>query len=414
MSKDRWTEILAYLADAAKIVGVDPDVHRRLQSPSRVLEVSIPVRMDDGSLEVFTGWRVHHDTTRGPGKGGIRFHPDVTAREVTALAAEMTFKTAVMDLPFGGAKGGVRCDPTVLSLGELERLTRRYTWEIMPLLGPDKDVPAPDVNTDGRVMAWLMDTVSMAHGQAITASVTGKPLSIGGTAEHAGGTAAGVVMCSRDIFDELGLQLVGRRAVIQGFGKVGRPLAFLLHSAGMRVVAVSDVFGGVTNQGGLDVAALSDFATEHGTVTGFPGGEPVAAEDVFAVECELAIPAALEGAIDADVARRCVAQVIVEAANGPITTEGDAVLHDRGIVVVPDILANAGGVTSSYFEWVQNRQGIAWVDGVAAERFHHTMHEAFARVWAFSETHKVSLRRAAYALAVDRVGEAMSVRGLFP
>ncbi len=304
MSKDRWAEILEYLADAAKIVNLDPDAHRRLRQPTRVLEVSIPVRMDDGSLEVFTGWRVHHDTTRGPGKGGIRFHPDVDQREVTALAAEMTFKTAVMNLPFGGAKGGVRCDPTVLSLGELERLTRRYTWEIMPLLGPDKDVPAPDVNTDGRVMAWLMDTVSMAQGKAITSSVTGKPLSIGGTAEHAGGTAAGVVMCSRDIFEELGIAVAGRRAVIQGFGKVGRPLAFLLHSAGMRVVAVTDVHGGVTNPGGLDVAALSDYANQHQTVAGFPGGEPLDTADVFAVECELAVPAALEGAIDAEVARR--------------------------------------------------------------------------------------------------------------
>jgi glutamate dehydrogenase (NAD(P)+) len=414
VSKDRWAEILEYLADAAQVVGVDPDVHRRLQSPSRILEVSVPVRMDDGSLEVFTGWRVHHDTTRGPGKGGIRFHPDVDAREVTALAAEMTFKTAVMDLPFGGAKGGVRCDPTVLSIGELERLTRRYTWEIMPLLGPDKDVPAPDVNTDGRVMAWLMDTVSMAHGEAITASVTGKPLAIGGTAQHAGGTATGVVMCARDVFEELGLPLVGRRAVIQGFGKVGGPLAFLLHSAGMRVVAVSDVHGAVQNQGGLDVAALSDYAKTHGTVAGYPGGEPLDAADIFAVECELAVPAALEGAIDAEAARRGLMQVIVEAANGPITADADAILHDRGITVVPDILANAGGVTSSYFEWAQNRQGIAWLDGVAAERLHHTMHGAFARVWAFSQTHKISLRRAAYAIAVERVGEAMAVRGLFP
>jgi glutamate dehydrogenase (NAD(P)+) len=414
MSDDRWAEILGYLADAAADVDLDPDTHRRLQQPRRVLEVSVPVRMDDGSLEVFTGWRVHHDTTRGPGKGGIRFHPAVDAREVTALAAEMTFKTAVMNLPFGGAKGGVRCDPTVMSIGELERLTRRYTWEIMPLLGPDKDVPAPDVNTDGRVMAWLMDTISMAHGEAITASVTGKPLAIGGTAQHAGGTAAGVVMCTRAVFEELGLPLVGRRAVIQGFGKVGGPLAFLLHSAGMRVVAVSDVHGAVQNQGGLDVAALSDFATTHGTVAGYPGGEPLDAADIFAVECELAVPAALEGAIDAAVAERCVMQVIVEAANGPITAAADLMLHDKGIVVVPDILANAGGVTSSYFEWAQNRQGIAWPDGVAAERLHQTMLDAFARVWAFSVTHKLSLRRSAYAIAVQRVGEAIAVRGLFP
>jgi glutamate dehydrogenase (NAD(P)+) len=414
MSKDRWTEILGYLTNAATDADIAPDVVLRLRNPSRVLEVAVPVRMDDGTIEVFTGWRVHHDTTRGPGKGGIRFHPDVDAREVTALAAEMTFKTAVMNLPFGGAKGGVRCDPTRLSIGELERLTRRYTWEIMPLLGPDKDVPAPDVNTDGRVMAWLMDTISMAHGEAITASVTGKPLAIGGTAQHAGGTAAGVVMCTRDVFEELGLPLVGRRAVIQGFGKVGRPLAFLLHSAGMRVVAVSDVHGAVMNPGGLDVAGLSDHASLHGTVAGFAGGDPIDAADVFSVECELVVPAALEGAIDADVARQITAQVIVEAANGPITAEADAILHDRGIVIVPDILANAGGVTSSYFEWAQNRQGIAWLDGVAAERLAHTMHDAFARVWSFSASHKLSLRRAAYAIAVQRVGEAMTVRGLFP
>jgi glutamate dehydrogenase (NAD(P)+) len=385
-----------------------------LQTPTRVLEVSIPVRMDDGSVEVFTGWRIHHDTTRGPGKGGIRFHPTVDAREVTALAAAMTFKTAVMDLPFGGAKGGVRCDPTRLSLGELERLTRRYTWEIMPLLGPDKDVPAPDVNTDGRVMGWLMDTISMARGEGITASVTGKPLAIGGTAEHAGGTAAGVVMCVRSTFGELGIEVSGRRAVVQGFGKVGGPLTFLLHSAGMRVIAVSDVKGAVANAGGLDVPALSEHALATGSVCGFPGGEAIDQRDLFALECEVAVPAAMEGAIDADVARRCGAKIVVEAANGPTTADADEVLEDRGIVVVPDILANAGGVTSSYFEWAQNRQGIAWLDGVAADRLHHTMHSAFTSVWAAGHAHRVPLRRAAYAIGLARIAEAMTVRGLFP
>ena len=414
MTQDRWSEILGYLADTAKLLDLDPDIHRRLQTPKCVLEVSVPVRMDDGTVEVFTGWRVHHDTTRGPGKGGIRFHPDVDAREITALAAGMTLKTAVMNLPFGGAKGGVRCDPTVMSLGELERLTRRYTWEIMPLLGPDKDVPAPDVNTDGRVMAWLMDTISMAHGEGLTASVTGKPLAIGGTLEHAGGTAAGVVMCVRDAFKALGMAMPGRRVVIQGFGKVGGPLAFLLHSAGMRVVAVSDAYGSVQNSGGLDVPALSEHAAHTGTVAGFAGGESLDGDDIFAVESELAVPAALAGAIDADVARRCAAQLVVEAANGPTTAAADDVLDERGIVVVPDILANAGGVTSSYFEWAQNRQGIAWQDGVAAERLHHTMHHAFTEVWASAETHSVSLRRGAFAVAVARVAEAVEVRGLFP
>lgn len=411
---DRLSDVLEHLAAAAKLVDLDDDVLRRLQTPNRMLEVSVPVRMDDGGLEVFTGWRVHHDTSRGPGKGGIRFHPEVDAREVTALAAAMTFKTAVMDLPFGGAKGGVRCDPKRMSLGELERLTRRYTWEILPMLGPDKDVPAPDVNTDGRVMGWLMDTISMARGEGITTSVTGKPLAIGGTAEHAGGTASGVVMCVRDTFDQMRVALSGRRVVIQGFGKVGAPLAFLLHSAGMRVVAVSDVRGAVMSTGGLDVAALAEHSAATGSVHGFPGGEPIDPADLFAVECEVAVPAAMEGAIDVEVARRCAAKIIVEAANGPTTAGADAVLEERGVILVPDILANAGGVTSSYFEWVQNRQGIAWGDGVAAERLHHTMHQAFMSVWAAAEKHRVPLRRAAYAIAVERVAEAMTVRGLFP
>jgi glutamate dehydrogenase (NAD(P)+) len=263
-------------------------------------------------------------------------------------------------------------------------------------------------------MGWLMDTISMARGEGITASVTGKPLAIGGTAEHAGGTAAGVVMCVRDTFEELGIEVSGRRAVIQGFGKVGGPLAFLLHSAGMRVVAVSDVHGAVLNTGGLDIPALSEHAGATGSVRGFPGGEPIDPDELFAVECELAVPAALEGAIDADVARRCAATVVVEAANGPTTADADAVFEERGIAVVPDILANAGGVTASYFEWAQNRQGIAWLDGVAANRLHDTMHRAFTTVWAGAEAHRVPLRRAAYAIAVERIAEAMTVRGLFP
>lgn len=414
MIPDRWSDILASLADAAKLLDLDPDLHRRLQVPDRVLEVAVPVRMDDGGVEVFTGWRVHHNTTRGPGKGGIRFHPSLEVREVTALAAAMTFKTAVLDLPFGGAKGGVRCDPSELSLGELERLTRRYTWEVMPLLGPDRDVPAPDVNTDGRVMAWLMDTLSMARGEALSASVTGKPLAIGGTRQHAGGTAAGVVMCVRQALDALGIALPGRRVAIQGFGKVGGPLAFLLHSAGMRVVAVEDAEGAVHNEGGLDIASLSEHAQLTGTVAGFAGGDPLPTDDFFAVPCDVFVPAAMEGVLGPDAARSLTARLVVEAANGPTTAEGDEVLDERGIVVVPDILANGGGVTSSYFEWAQNRQGIAWADGVAADRLRRTMELAFTTVWAEAEHRDVSLRRAAYVVAIRRVCEAISIRGLFP
>ncbi|HEY2429779.1 MAG TPA: Glu/Leu/Phe/Val dehydrogenase, partial [Acidimicrobiales bacterium] len=371
-------------------------------------------RMDDGRVEVFTGWRVHHDTTRGPGKGGIRFHPAVDVREVSALAAGMTFKCAVADLPFGGAKGGVRCDPASLSLGELERLTRRYTWEISPLLGPEKDIPAPDVNTDGRVMAWLMDTLSMIRGEALPDSVTGKPLSVGGTRGHAGATSTGVLACARAAFRELGIEMGGKRAVIQGFGKVGGPLGFLLSSAGMRVIAVSDVGGAVHNPAGLDMAALSAHVAKEGTVAGFILGEPIDEPAMWALPTELAVPAALDGVITAEVAGVLGARVLVEAANGPTTTDADPVLESRGILVVPDIVANAGGVTASYFEWAQGRQGFAWDESTTAGRLRSFMDAAFTAVWARSQTLGVTLRRAAFALALERVAEAISARGLFP
>lgn len=414
VASDAWTAILDRLDDAAKLTGLDQDIHRMLRSPRRVLEVAVPVRMDDGRVEVFAGWRVHHDTTRGPAKGGIRFHPDVDASEVTALAAGMTFKTAVLGLPFGGGKGGVRCDPERFSLGELERLTRRYTYEISPLLGPDKDIPAPDVNTDGRVMAWLYDTLSMTLGVANPASVTGKPLAVGGTRGHAGATSTGVLLTARAAFNALGLTFVGGRAVIQGFGKVGGPLAFLLSSAGMRVVAVADVRGGVYNPGGLDPGELSDHVAATGSVAGFDGGDRIDEDALWKLECELCVPAALAGAITEEVARTLGAKVVVEAANGPTTTAADPVLDQRGVVVVPDILANAGGVTASYFEWVQSRQGMAWEEDEAAARLRSYMDGAFTAVWAKAEALGVSMRRAAFALAVERVAEAITARGLFP
>jgi len=413
-SYDAWAAMLERLDDAAKLIGLDADIHAMLRIPKRVLEVAVPVRMDDGRIEVFTGWRVHHDTTRGPGKGGIRFHPDVDAREVTALAAGMTFKCAVADLPFGGAKGGVRCDPSDLSLAELERLTRRYTWEISPLLGPDKDIPAPDVNTDGRVMAWLMDTLSMVRGESLPDSVTGKPLSVGGTRAHAGATSTGVMVCARAAFRELGIPAAGSRAVIQGFGKVGGPLGFLLSSIGMRVVAVSDVHGAIHNPAGLDQAALSDHVAANGTVVGFPLSDPISPEEMWGLDCELVVPAALDGAIDAAVAERLRAKVVVEAANGPTTVDADPVLERRGILVVPDILANSGGVTASYFEWAQSRQGFAWDDDVVATRMRTFMDNAFQAVWVRSSTLGVPLRRASFALALERVSQAIAARGLFP
>jgi glutamate dehydrogenase (NAD(P)+) len=414
MSRRSWEAVLERLDEAAELSKLDPDVHRVLRAPARVLEVAVPVRMDDGSVEVFTGWRVHHDTTRGPGKGGIRFHPDLDVDEVKALAAMMTFKTALLDLPFGGAKGGVRCDPSALSTAELERVTRRYAYEMSPFFGPESDIPAPDVNTDGRVMAWLMDTLSMIQSVHLPASVTGKPLSLGGTKAHSGATSSGCLDVARSAFRELGILMAGSRAVVQGFGKVGGTLAFLLSSAGMRVVAVSDVGGAVSNEGGLDVAALADHASETGSVAGFPGGESINADALWDVECELLVPAALGGQITPSVAERIRAKVIVEAANGPTTVDAQPVLDRRGVVVVPDILANAGGVTASYFEWAQARQGYPWDDSLVAERLRQRMDNAFTAVWARSQRLGVDMRLAAHVVAIERVAAAHDARGLFP
>ena len=411
---DPWAAVLQRIDDAATLAGLDPDIHRMLRVPKRIVEVAIPVRMEDGHVEVFTGWRIHHDTTRGPAKGGIRFHPEIRASDVAALAADMTLKTAVVDIPFGGAKGGVRCDPRKLSPGELERLTRRYTFEIASLLGPDSDVPAPDVNTDERVMAWILDTIDMLHGRSMPGTVTGKPLAVGGMRLHSGATASGVVRCVRAVFAALEMDAARARVVVQGFGKVGGPLAFLLWSAGMRVVAVADIGGAVHNAGGLDIGLLSDHVTASGSVAGFPGGQAIASTDLWSVEAELVVPAALEGAIDAAAAQSLSARVVVEAANGPTTPEADGVLDQRGITVVPDILANAGGVTASYFEWAQSRQGYAWDEDLVATRLGRTMDDAFAAVWARAQNLGVSMRRAAGVLAVERVAGAIAARGLFP
>jgi glutamate dehydrogenase (NAD(P)+) len=409
-----WSAVLQRLEEAAELAGIGPDLVATLRIPERVLETAVPVRLDDGTVEVFTGWRVQHDTTRGPAKGGIRFHPDLDVDEVKALAASMTFKTAVLDLPFGGAKGGVRCDPTALSLGELERVTRRYTYQISPLLGPDRDIPAPDVNTDGRVMAWLMDTLTMTSGGYLPASVTGKPMSMGGTRAHSGATSSGLVVVARSAFERLGRPMAGARVAIQGFGKVGGPLAFLLASAGMRVVGVADIGGATLNQGGLDLSDLAAHVDEHGSVHGFSGGEVADGDDLWDVECELLVPAALGGVITPAVAQRLPARIVVEAANNPTTIEADAVLADRGIIVVPDILASGGGVTASYFEWAQSLQGYAWDSDLVATRLYERMQRAFDTVWARSEALDVALRPAAFVVALERVAEAISSRGLFP
>lgn len=409
-----WNAVLERLDEGATLAKLDPDIHHLLRTPRRVLEVAVPVRLDDGTVEVFQGWRVHHDTHRGPGKGGIRFHPDLDRDEVKALAAMMTFKTALVDLPFGGAKGGVRCDPSKLSPQELERVTRRYTYEISPLLGPETDVPAPDVNTDGRVMAWLMDTLSTVEARNMPASVTGKPLSIGGTKIHAGATATGCLVCAKAAFRQLDMPLAGSRVVLQGFGKVGGALGYLMSSAGMRVVAISDIGGTVANEGGLDIGALSDHVHEEGTVAGFKGGDAIGCDDLWDIECELAVPAALGGVLDAPTAERLQAKVVVEAANGPTTVDAQPILDRRGVVVVPDILANSGGVTASYFEWAQACQGYPWEDDLVAERLRQRMEDGFTAVWARAEALQVSLRSAAFVVAVERVAAAIETRGLFP
>jgi glutamate dehydrogenase (NAD(P)+) len=413
-SYDPWHAILERIDDAAALASLDPNVHRQLRAPERILEVAVPVRMDDGHVEVFTGWRIHHNTSRGPAKGGIRFHPALQAREISALAADMTLKTAVVDIPFGGGKGGVRCDPRTMSVSELERMTRRYTYEIAAILGPERDIPAPDVNTDERVMAWLLDTLDMLEGRSIPAVVTGKPLAVGGMPLHSGATASGVVRCVRSVFAAKEMDLAGARAVVQGFGKVGGPLVFLLASAGMRVVAVSDVGGAVYNTGGIDALELSDHVTRTGSVTGFEGAQEIEADSLWGIDAELVVPAALEGAIDVPAAQAIKASVVVEAANGPTTPDADHVLAERRVTVVPDILANAGGVTASYFEWAQSRQGYPWDEELVATRLARTIDTAFSEVWDKAQKMDVTMRRAAGVVAIDRLAASISARGLFP
>ncbi|MGD0894900.1 MAG: Glu/Leu/Phe/Val dehydrogenase [Acidimicrobiales bacterium] len=411
---DSWDAIRARIEDAANLLGLEDGITQIIVTPERILEVAIPIRRDNGRVEVFTGWRVQHSTARGPGKGGIRFHPAVDVHEVMALAADMTVKCAVVDIPFGGAKGGVVVDPASLSEGELERLTRRYAFDIASLLGADRDVPAPDVNTDARIMSWIMDTVSMMQGHVTPGVVTGKPIAIGGIAGHVGATSSGVVLCAEATFRELGMPFSGARAVVQGYGKVGAPLVFLLSSLGVRVVAVADVGGAIHNPGGIDPAALAEHFARVGTVAGFPDADVIDPGSLFSIGCELAIPAALEGVITADVAASFGGKVLVEAANGPTTPEADPILEERGVTVVPDVLANAGGVVASYFEWAQARQGYTWESGVFSTRHRETMERAFDATWQKSAMLKVPLRRAAVALGLDRVAEATRLRGLFP
>jgi glutamate dehydrogenase (NAD(P)+) len=420
MSEDRqqigtpWESALRQLDDAARTMNLDPGIHEVLRHPRRALEVSMPVRMDDGSINVFTGYRVHHNTSRGPSKGGLRYHPAVSLDEVKALAMWMTWKCAVVGIPFGGAKGGVIVTPPALSTGELERLTRRYAYEILPFIGPEKDIPAPDLGTNEQIMAWIMDTYSTREGFSVPGVVTGKPLAIGGSAGRPQATARGVADITLATLKHLGTSVEDTRVVVQGFGKVGAGTVQLLHQQGCKIIAVSEVDGGVYNPNGLSPNGLRAHKDRTGSLAGFEGGEWITNEELLELECDVLIPAAIEGQITEQNAGRVRATIIVEGANGPTTPEADEILNDRGITVVPDILANAGGVTVSYFEWVQDIQAYYWSEDEVNERLRLIMERSYVDVLAVADEHKVPMRTAATVLGVGRVAEAHRTRGLFP
>jgi len=413
-SEDPLQTAVAQLDAAARVLGLDSGIHARLRRARSVVKVAIPVRMDCGETRVFTGWRVQHNNARGPTKGGLRFRPGLSEGEVTALAMAMTWKCALLDLPFGGAKGGVDCDPLSLSPAELEHVTRRFAWEILPVIGPHIDVPAPDLNTDERVMGWFLDTYSCQVGRAVPGVVTGKPPALGGSRHHAAATALGLRTVLRAWLGAKGRDLAGLRVAVQGFGKVGGHLCRLLVDAGARVVAVADAGGGVARRGGLDVAALGSHVADHGTVAGFSGASVMSADGIFEVDCDVFVPAAVGRVIHAGRAARLGAGLVLEPANGPTPLEADAVLASRSIDVIPDILANAGGVTSSYFEWVQSEQAMAWSDDDVDRRLEEWMERATHRLMAHSAENRIAPRTAALTLAVERVGSAMEARGLFP
>jgi glutamate dehydrogenase (NAD(P)+) len=398
---------------AARLLGLDPGIWKILTHPKRQIIVSCPIQMDNGEIEVFTGYRVQYNITLGPAKGGIRYHPDVSLDEVTALAAWMTWKCAVAHVPFGGGKGGVICDPTRMSRRELESLTRRYVAEIIDAIGPEKDVPAPDVNTNDQIMAWVMDTYSMHVGHTSTAVVTGKPVEMGGSLGRREATGRGVMIVVREAAKHLGFDIKGARVAVQGFGNVGSVSADLLSKIGAKIVAVTDWKGGVYNPDGLDIEKMLDFSRQHRTIDGFPGGEPIENEQLFALDVEVLVPAALENQITMDNAPVIRARVVAEGANGPTTPEAHKHLHERGIFVIPDILANAGGVTTSYFEWVQDRHGYFWQEAEVNQRLEAKMVEAFDDVLKTSMKYKTDLRTAAYIVAINRVATVTKMRGMY-
>jgi glutamate dehydrogenase (NAD(P)+) len=398
---------------AARIINLEPGVWNILTHPKRQVIVSCPVQMDNGEIEVFTGYRVQYNITLGPAKGGIRYHPDVSLDEVTALAAWMTWKCAVAHIPFGGGKGGIVCDPTKMSRRELEALTRRYVAEIIDLIGPEKDVPAPDVNTNDQVMAWVMDTYSMHVGHTATAVVTGKPIEMGGSLGRREATGRGVMIVTREAAKHLGLDIQRATVAVQGFGNVGSVSADLLAKAGARVVAVTDWKGGVYNPKGLDIPKLIEYVRDHKTVEGFPGADHLRNDQLWSLDVDILIPAALENQITMENAPKIKAKIITEGANGPTTPEAHKYLHEHGVFVIPDILANSGGVTTSYFEWVQDRYGYFWEEEDVNTRLEKKMCIAWDAVLKTSLKYKVDLRTASYIVAIQRVGTVTKMRGMY-
>jgi glutamate dehydrogenase (NAD(P)+) len=398
----------------AALMGLEPDVTTVLEMPKRELTVHFPVRMRDGAIKSFTGYRVHHNLTRGPAKGGIRYHPDTDIDEVRALAFWMTIKCAVVNIPFGGAKGGVVCDPSQLDIGELERLTRRYTSEIAILLGPDKDIPAPDMGTNGQTMAWILDTYSSLKGTTVPAVVTGKPISVGGSEGRVEATGRGVVTITREVLRSLNMQLPESTIAIQGYGNVGSAAAVLFHVSGAKVEAVSDVNGAIYRKGGIDILALQDYVRQHRTVVGFPGADPIPADEILTMAVDVVVPAALQHVITAENANQIKAKVVVEGANGPTTPDADVILRSNGVTVVPDVLANAGGVTVSYFEWVQGLQSFFWTENEVNNRLEQILIRAYQQVHRAAQHHKVDLRMGAYIVGVGRVADAIRSMGIYP
>jgi glutamate dehydrogenase (NAD(P)+) len=398
---------------AARLLGLDPGVWKILTHPKRQITVSLPVQMDNGEIEVFTGYRVQYNITLGPAKGGIRYHPGVTLDEVTALAAWMTWKCAVAHVPFGGGKGGIIVDPNRLSRRELEALTRRYIAEIVDAIGPEKDVPAPDVNTNDQIMAWVMDTYSMHVGHTATAVVTGKPIEMGGSLGRREATGRGVMIVTREAAKHLGLEITGARVAVQGFGNVGSVSADLLSRIGAKIVAITNWKGGVYNEQGLDITKMLDYAKQHKSIDGFPGGETIDNPKLFALDVDVLVPAALENQITMENAPTIRAKIVAEGANGPTTPDAHKYLHDRGVFVIPDILANAGGVTTSYFEWVQDRHGYFWEEDEVNKRLEAKMCEAFKDVLDTALRYKKDLRTAAYIVAINRVATVTKMRGMY-